>query len=153
MKTLREAIRLILEADAACPVATQDIKVNTKNRDAAIKADHIHYGPMNLSDEEYWEHLAEHWNTSAEVAKQSKCKNCAAFDVSPRMKQCMPGEVDQFGELGYCWMHHFKCHSERTCYTWAAGGPITDDAVSQSWQSKDVSETANKRRLSILRND
>lgn len=33
-------------------------------------------------------------------------------------------------------MHHFKCHSARTCYTWAAGGPITEDSVSEEWQEK-----------------
>ena len=33
-------------------------------------------------------------------------------------------------------MHHFKCHSARSCYTWAAGGPITKDKVSLSWQQK-----------------
>lgn len=153
MKSLREAIRLILEADASCPAATQDLKLNTKNRNAAIKAKHIEYGPLNLSDEEYWQHLAEHWNTTPEVAKQSTCGNCAAFDTSPKMQECMPGEVqDAEGRLGYCWMHHFKCHSARSCYTWAAGGPITDDAVSTSWQSKPVSESAQKHRLTVLRN-
>lgn len=153
MKSLREAIRLILEADASCPAATQDLKINTKNRNAAIKAKHIEYGPLNLSDEEYWKHLAEHWDTTADVAKQSTCGNCAAFDISPKMQECMPGEVqDAEGRLGYCWMHHFKCHSARSCYTWAAGGPITDDAVSTSWQSKSVSESAQKHRLTVLRN-
>ena len=29
---------------------------------------------------------------------------------------------DDDGRLGYCWMHHFKCHSARTCDTWAKGG-------------------------------
>ena len=33
------------------------------------------------------------------------------------------GEVsDESGHLGYCWMHHFKCHSARSCHTWAKGG-------------------------------
>jgi len=152
MEALRKAIRIILEASETCPAPTQDLKLNTKNRDTAISAKHIQYGPLNLSDEDYWERLAEHWNTTSDVAKQSKCGNCAAFDVSPHMKECMPGEVDQYGELGYCWMHHFKCHSARTCYTWAAGGPITEDAVSTSWQSKSVSESAQKHRLTVLRN-
>jgi hypothetical protein len=33
-------------------------------------------------------------------------------------------------------MHHFKCHSARYCYTWAAGGPISEDSVSAEWQEK-----------------
>ena len=127
----------IMEGKKACPPATQDLKLNTKNRNAAIKAEHIQYGPLNLSDEEYWERAAEHWKTTPEVAKKSKCGNCVAFDISPRMDECMPGPVsDEDGRLGYCWMHHFKCHSARTCFTWAAGGPIREDRVSMEWQKK-----------------
>ena len=117
-----------------CPAPTQDLQLNTRNRNKAIKAKHIQYGPLNLSDDGYWLNLAEHWNTTPEVARQSVCTNCAAFDVSPRMEACMPGMVQNDGVLGYCHMHKFKCHSKRTCYTWAAGGPITSDAVSLDWQ-------------------
>ena len=121
----------------ACPKATQDLKLNTKNRDASIEAEHIQYGPLNLNDEGYWERAADHWNTDVDTAKQSLCGNCVAFDISPRMLECMPGEVsDGDGKLGYCHMHHFKCHSARTCYTWAAGGPIKEDKVSYDWQKK-----------------
>ena len=127
--------------DMICPKATQDLELNTKNRNAAIKAEHIQYGPLNLSDEDYWDRAAEHWNTTPDVAKKSKCSNCIAFDISPRMLECMPGPTsepieDEEGYLGYCWMHHFKCHSARTCYTWAAGGPISKDSVSEEWQQK-----------------
>jgi hypothetical protein len=107
------------------------------SRDASIKAEHIQYGPLNLTDEGYWERAADHWNTDVKTAKQSLCGNCVAFDISPRMEECMPGEVsDGDGKLGYCWMHHFKCHSARTCYTWAAGGPIKEDKISNDWQKK-----------------
>ena len=53
-----------------------------------------------------------------------------------RMLECMPGSVQDDGYLGYCWMHSFKCHSERTCYTWAAGGPIDTDKVSYEWKER-----------------
>ncbi len=119
-----------------CPKPTQDLELYTKNRNAAIQAEHIQYGPLNLSDEDYWVRAAEHWNTKPEVAKKSNCSNCVAFDISPRMKECMPGSVQEDGQLGYCWMHHFKCHSARTCYTWAAGGPIDQDDKSYEWQEK-----------------
>ena len=33
-----------------CPAATQDLKLNTKNRNAAIKEDHIQYGPLNVDE-------------------------------------------------------------------------------------------------------
>lgn len=125
------------KAGTVCPVPTQNLEVNTKNRNRAIGADFIKYGPLNLNDTEYWEKYAAKWKTKPEVAKQSNCGNCVAFDIAPRMLECMPGEVsDADGKLGYCWMHHFKCHSARTCYTWAAGGPIAEDAKSFSWQEK-----------------
>jgi len=137
-KYLSEEIKVVIKSakDYICPKPTQDLELNTKNRNAAIKAEHIQYGPLNLSDEEYWDRAAEHWNTTPEVAKESRCGNCVAFDISPRMLECMPGSVQEDGRLGYCWMHHFKCWSERTCYTWAAGGPIDEDKVSYEWQEK-----------------
>ena len=117
-----------------CPAPTQDLELNTLNRNRAIQADYIKYGPLNLSDEGYWEEYAKKWGetTSAEEAKNSNCSNCIAFDISPRMGKCMPLE----GDLGYCWMHDFKCHKDRTCYTWAAGGPIKDDKTSKQNQEK-----------------
>ena len=126
----------IILKEMACPRATHDLELNTKNRDSAIRAEHIQYGPLNLNDEEYWERYAKRWNTTAEVAKKSNCSNCVAFDISPRMEDCMPLELDDDGRLGYCWMHHFKCHSARTCYTWAKGGPITGDKRSKENQKR-----------------
>jgi hypothetical protein len=139
---------LILEQGSeSCPIATQNLELNTRNRDKSIDAEYIQYGPMNLSDEQYWVELAEHWKTIPDVAKNSNCGNCVAFDISPRMLDCMPGEVsDDDGKLGYCWMHHFKCHSARTCRTWAAGGPITEDSVSADWQSKNEQKVEEKRK-------
>jgi hypothetical protein len=121
-----------------CPPATQDLELNTKNRDAAVQAEHIQYGPLNIDEPgDYWQKIAQAWNTTEEAARKSLCGNCVAFDTSPRMKECMPGETsDEDGELGYCWMHHFKCHSARACRTWAKGGPISDDGKSAEWQSK-----------------
>ena len=60
-KFIKEAKGLV------CPPATQDLELNTKNRDSAIQAEHIQYGPMNLVNEpgEYWVNIAEHWNTTA----------------------------------------------------------------------------------------
>lgn len=133
MKTFKEYI-----AEAAgehCPLPTQDLKLNTENRNKAIQADHIQYGPLNIDEPgDYFKKIADFWNTTEKAAKTSLCGNCAAFDISPRMKDCMPGETsDQHGELGYCWMHHFKCHSARTCRTWAKGGPIKTNEKSKTW--------------------
>jgi hypothetical protein len=127
--------RLFME-EQSCPLPTKDLKLNTKNRDKAIKEDHIKYGPLNVDEPgSYWEELADHWDTTEDAAKKSLCGNCAAFDISARMLECMPGDLeDDDGKLGYCWMHEFKCHSARTCRTWAKGGPITTDKTSHSWQ-------------------
>tara|TARA_B100001287_G_scaffold276253_1_gene286414 strand:- start:5575 stop:7020 length:1446 start_codon:yes stop_codon:yes gene_type:complete len=124
------------QAEMDCPPATQDVAINTKNRNATIK--NFDYGPLNVDEPgDYWKKIAKRWKTTEKAAKKSKCGNCVAFDRSPRMKACMPGETsDGEGVLGYCWMHHFKCHSARTCDTWAKGGPITTDKVSEGWQER-----------------
>jgi hypothetical protein len=143
-KFVTEAVKLEFGkgGENTCPPATQDVELNTKNRDASIKAEHIKYGPLNvLQPGDYYEKAAKHWDTDVEAAKESDCSNCVAFDISPRMEECMPGPVsDEEGRLGYCWMHHFKCHSARTCYTWAAGGPIDEDKISYEWQDKNKLE-------------
>ena len=130
----------ITEEEMPCPPATKDVKLNTKNRDLTVK-NHM-YGPLNVDEPgDYWEKIAKKWDTTTEAAKKSLCGNCVAFDISPRMKDCMPGETsDGDGELGYCYMHHFKCHSARSCHTWAKGGPIKTDEKSYEWQEKSLGE-------------
>jgi cytidyltransferase-like protein len=124
------------EAELACPVAAGDLAVNTENRDRTIKQ--FNYGPLNVDiPGDYWEKIADYWDTTEQAAKASNCGNCVAFDISERMKDCLPGDTfDDDGELGYCWMHHFKCHSARSCHTWAKGGPIKTEKESAEWQGK-----------------
>jgi len=146
---LRQIIREALEDKVKeCPAPTQDLELNTSNRNRAIQAEFIKYGPLNLADEAYWVEYAKKWGTKPEVAKKSNCSNCVAFDISPRMEACMPGSTDEDGKLGYCWMHHFKCHSARTCYTWAAGGPIKDDEASQDWQKRNLKAALSTEPIS-----
>jgi hypothetical protein len=132
-KSLREYINIVEAAQSGCPLATKDVELNTTNRD--FTQDKYNYGPLNVNvPGDYWERVADEWDTTVEAAKASNCSNCVAFDISPRMDDCMPGPVsDEDGRLGYCWMHHFKCHSARTCHTWAKGGPIDQDEVSLDW--------------------
>ena len=124
------------EATHDCPPAVKNVDLNTKNRDLTTQKHN--YGPLNVDEPgDYWQKIAKYWKTSEEAAKQSLCGNCVAFDISPRMDYCMPGETsDDDGRLGYCWMHHFKCHSARSCHTWAKGGPITKDEKSHNWQER-----------------
>ena len=133
------------QEEQKCPSATQDLKVNTANRDRAIQADFIKYGPLNVEEPgDYWKEIAKKWNTTEEAARKSTCASCTAFDVSPRMvDKCIPALTsepvkDEHGVLGYCWMHHFKCHSARSCNTWAAGGPINKDEKSFEWQKRNL---------------
>ena len=95
--------------------ATQDLKLNTKNRDAAIKQKHIQYGPLNIDQpEEYWENIKP--NIGKHLRKQLKNLYVVTVWLSTsahEWKECMPGPVsDKDGNLGYCWMHHFKCTAQ-----------------------------------------
>ena len=136
---LRHLIREALKDQVKeCPSSTQDISLNTANRDRAIRTDYIKYGPLNVEEPgDYWKNTAKKWGTSEEAAKQSKCAVC----VIPG-KTSEPVE-DEFGVLGYCWMHHFKCHSARSCNTWAAGGPINKDKDSYDWQKRNLKGALN----------
>ena len=118
-----------------------DLEIDSNDTNEIINSiKNFNYGPLNVDEPgDYWDDIADYWNTTEEAAKKSLCGNCVAFDISPRMEECMPGSVSQDedgGRLGYCWMHHFKCHSLRTCHTWAKGGPITDDEVSLEWTKR-----------------
>ena len=145
IKRVIELVKEQIETEVkSCPAATQDVSLNTANRDRAIQADFIKYGPLNVEEPgDFWEKIAKKWDTDVEAAKKSKCSVCVAFDISPRMLECLPGKTsepveDKDGILGYCWMHHFKCHSARACNTWAAGGPISKDNVSYDWQKRNL---------------
>jgi len=137
-----------------CPAPTQDLELNTANRDRAIQTKHIKYGPLNVEEPgDYWKEIAKKWNTTEEAAMKSKCASCTAFDVSPRMLKCIPGKTsqpvkDEHGILGYCWMHQFKCHSARSCNTWAAGGPIKTDLDSYEWQKRNTDAALNPKSIS-----
>jgi len=122
----------------ACPVATQDIQVNLKNRQNAI--DNVGYGPLNPQEpnEEFWQEKADKWKTTPEEAKTSLCGNCVFFVRTPKMLDCIASGLEQGdssqadadaaidqAELGYCEALDFKCAASRTCNAWAVGGPIT----------------------------
>ena len=154
---LRNIIKEQTEETAKqCPASTQDLSLNTANRDRAIQADFIKYGPLNVEEPgDYWEKIAKKWDTDVEAAKKSKCANCVAFDISKRMLACIPGKTsepveDEHGKLGYCWMHHFKCHSARSCNTWAAGGPINEDEVSYDWQKRNLKQALDKEPIEAI---
>ena len=78
----------MLREEHACPISTRDVHINVKNRQHAI--DEYHYGPANPNEPgDHWDKLAEIWDISTDTAKTMKCGNCAAFDVSDRMRKCI----------------------------------------------------------------
>lgn len=121
---------------ASCPPATQNVELNLANRQKAI--DGAGYGPMNPKrpNEAFWQAKADRWSTTIEEARTSKCGNCAAFIITPTMRECIDqglgGDQDSWsvveaGELGYCEAFDFKCAAERTCDAWIVGGPVTEE--------------------------
>jgi hypothetical protein len=124
-------------ASKGCPIATHDIDVNLKNRQAAI--DNYNYGPANPDKpDDYWDKSAKIFNVTTATAKTMLCGNCAAFDVSDSMRQCMSDGIKgteknidanasiNLADLGYCNFLHFKCAGSRSCKAWVTGGPVTE---------------------------
>ena len=120
----------------SCPMATQDITLNLKNRGKAIDA--ADYGPENpaLPNKQYWMKMAEEWQVEPEDAKMSLCGNCAAFNQEESMLECIaegigeegdPWAMIEAGDLGYCEIFDFKCASSRTCSAWVAKEEGEDD--------------------------
>ena len=136
---LKQLGKIDMAADPACPIATQDIPTNLKNRQKAI--DVAHYGPLdpNLPNEDYWIAKAKMFNDSPENAKKARCANCSFFNQTKKILDCIangigsetdPYQTIKAGDLGYCEAFDFKCASLRTCDAWVAGGPITDSSPS-----------------------
>jgi len=134
---MRDIINLLEAIDKNCPRATYDIDENLKNRQKAI--DEYHYGPANPNKpEDYWKASAKIFGVSEATAKTMLCGNCAAFDVSDSMRECIgkgiQGDEDNIdanatinlSDLGYCNFLHFKCAGSRSCKGWITGGPITE---------------------------
>jgi hypothetical protein len=134
---LRNYINIIEAGERGCPPATMDIKLNLKNRQKAIEE--YHYGPANPDEPgDYWEQAAERWNTDVDSVDDMLCGNCAAFDVTTKVLDCIEQGIGtepdveatiDAGQLGYCQFLKFKCAARRTCSAWVVGGPITDDTA------------------------
>ena len=142
--------QMMSESDTSkCPLPTQDITLNLKNRAKAITT--AKYGPENpaLPNEAYWKRMADEWDVSVEDAKKSRCGNCAAFNVSDSIKQCIAdgigNEADPWGtielaDLGYCQIFDFKCAANRSCRAWIVGGPDKGEGDSQDGEDMDNAE-------------
>jgi hypothetical protein len=142
--------QMMSESDTSkCPLPTQDITLNLKNRAKAITA--AKYGPENpdLPNEAYWKRMADEWDVSTEDAKKSRCGNCAAFNVSEDIKQCIAdgigNEADPWGtielaDLGYCQIFDFKCAANRSCRAWIVGGPDKGEAKDEDMEEDEMED-------------
>ena len=126
-----------IQLNISCPPATQNIELNLKNRQICV--DKANYGPANpeISNDEFWQKKADLFKTTIEEAKTMRCKNCSAFIIKEKMRQCIEkGIASEISEdqlaidivdsanLGYCELFDFKCAGDRTCDAWIFGGPI-----------------------------
>lgn len=119
---------------SACPPATQDVGLNLKNRQRCIQV--ARYGPPDPGqpNESFWKAKADMWGVAPSSVRTMLCGNCAAFDVSAHMLDCIAHGISgigtdgydsvRAGQLGYCHFFKFKCASKRTCDAWVSGGPI-----------------------------
>jgi hypothetical protein len=131
-----------LLSGVTCPLATQDIATNLKNRNHAFKE--YGYGPPNPNEanDAFWLKKAKMYNAPTDVIKGMRCGNCAAFIQTPKMMKCIldglekdenKGELsydEQFiaaADLGYCDLFQFTCAAARTCDAWKSGGPRTKE--------------------------
>ena len=122
-----------------CPAATVSPFINLQNRRDAIETGY--FGPINpsLPNNEYWQEAAAEWNASIEFVKHARCGNCAAFNITTAMRECISAgsqSLDAWvlveaGQLGYCEVFDFRCAAKRRCNMWVAGGPLTDDLAQQ----------------------
>jgi len=136
--------------------AITNLALNTRNRNSTIK--NYNYGPLNDSDEEYWEKAADLWDTTTEIAKESRCHNCAVFDMSPptlkKIAKVLGPDGDKIVEqahIGYCEMFAFKCAGARVCDAWVGGGPLKEEAeiyeALDKWQDTPINGVQLDRRF------
>ncbi|MGA0425935.1 MAG: hypothetical protein ACO3OM_07375 [Alphaproteobacteria bacterium] len=92
--------------DDSCPIEIGNTDMNMENKLQATEE--YNYGPP----------------TDADVV----CGNCAAFNMTSRILDCISKVVTD-SELGYCESHRFMCSSKKTCDSWVEGGPITDEKL------------------------
>jgi hypothetical protein len=131
-----------LLSGVSCPIATQDVSVNLKNRNNAFKK--FGYGPPNPDEanDAFWLKKAKMYNAPTSAIKGMRCGNCAAFIQTPKMMECILGGLEKdekadelsydenfvkAANLGYCDLFQFTCAAARTCDAWKSGGPITKE--------------------------
>ena len=121
----------VVEAVTGCPVATQDLDVNLKNRQTAI--DKHGYGPANPNDTEadnamFWQAKAKMWNCSVD-----NVRDCFAKGIGDQGND--PMATLEKSDMGYCAFLHFKCAGDRTCDAWMVGGAVDNKDLTERYTS------------------
>jgi hypothetical protein len=93
----------------------------------------------------FWQAKAKMWNCSVDNVKTMKCGNCAAFNVSDKMRDCFAKGIGDQGndpmatieksDMGYCAFLHFKCAGDRTCDAWMVGGAVDNKDLTERYTS------------------
>jgi len=141
-----------------CPMPTQDITLNLKNRAKAINS--ANYGPENpdLPNTAFWKKKADEWEVDIEDAKMSRCGNCAAFNQEESMLDCIEkgigseGDAEEFiekADLGYCEIFDFKCAASRTCDAWVTESDEDEDYEGGENSSMEGEDMGGKPMLVI----
>ena len=95
------------EEGRSCPIPTQDPDLNARNKEETMDTS----GYRDPAD-------------SGAFKMTDVCGNCAAYNQTEDMLECIGDESD---DLGYCQMLKFVCSSDHTCDKWVTGGPITSE--------------------------
>ena len=90
------------DGEKSCPIETKDKAKNDENKLVAT----------------------EEYKYGAPTDPDTVCGNCAAFNMSSRILDCLGTDSDN---VGFCETHRFTCEAEKTCVSWVAGGPLKDD--------------------------
>jgi hypothetical protein len=112
----------VTQIQDSCPSAILNLEQNIENQDQAITE--VGYGPLNLDSPEpgFWENKSQLRRTDVIAAQSMLCGNCAAFDQSEKIMQCIYEQSNQNysgnEELGYCQALNFMCTAQRTCDAW-----------------------------------
>jgi hypothetical protein len=128
------------EEKQTCPTATRYPEVNAANQEVArVEA---MYGPTDIEEPgEYWVEVAEEWDIPLEDAVKRKCGNCAAFDQSSSMLDCIEGDAT---DVGYCKIWDFVCSEQRTCLSWSDAETMKSITSQQMFVRK-----AEERRFTL----
>jgi hypothetical protein len=121
------------ETGGNCPLATIDPELNAANKDRARVAGY--YGPENPAEDNpgFWARKADLLDVTSAEAMTYRCLNCAGFNQSSAMLDCLEEGGPVSADEGFCEIWDFKCAGSRTCDAWAAGGPITDETEDEEY--------------------